>query len=70
MLPAIGLKGKPDHLDLVLLVRGDQEVGIHIAAVEQRYARQQVPCSQILNDGRSHRTIGRCRRVVSPWVIR
>ena len=35
MLPAIGPKGRPDHIDLVLALRRDQEVGIHIAAVEQ-----------------------------------
>ena len=34
MLPAIGPKGRSDDIDLVLLLRGDQEVGIHIAAVE------------------------------------
>ena len=60
VLPTIGPKGRPDHIDLVLL-RGHQEVGIHIAAVEQMCARQQVSCGQILDDGRSHRTIGRCR---------
>ena len=34
VLPAIGSKGGPNHINLVLL-RGHQEVGIHIAAVEQ-----------------------------------
>src|SRR5712691_1764902 len=35
MLPTIGPKRRPDHIDLVLVLRRDQEVGIHIAAVEQ-----------------------------------
>jgi hypothetical protein len=61
VLPAIGSIRGTDHIDLVLL-RGHQEVGIHIAAVEQMGARQQVACGQILDDGRAHRTIGRCRR--------
>ena len=38
MLPAIGPKGRADHIDLVLL-RGHQEVGIHVAAVEQALSR-------------------------------
>src|SRR6266702_7103902 len=57
MLPAVGPKGRPNHIDLVLL-RGHQEIGIHVAAVEQMGAREQVPSGQILDDGRSHRTIG------------
>ena len=61
MLPAVGPKGRPDHIDLVLLC-GHQEIGIDIAAVEQMGAREQVPSGQILDDGRSHRTIGRGRR--------
>ena len=34
MLPAIGSTRRADHIDLVLLLRGHQKVGIHIAAVE------------------------------------
>ena len=41
-LPAIGPKGRPDHIDLMLGLGGDQEVGIHIAAVEQVGAGQQI----------------------------
>ena len=44
MLPTIGPKGRPDYIDLVLALRRDQEVGIHVAAVEQMGARQQIPC--------------------------
>ena len=49
VLPTIGAKGRADHIDLVLL-RGHQEVGIHVAAVEQVRARQQVSCGS--NPGR------------------
>jgi len=34
MLPAIGPIGRADDIDLVLLLRGAQEVSIDIAAVE------------------------------------
>src|SRR5207245_8406346 len=44
MLPTIGPKGRPDHIDLVLALRRDEEVGIHVTAVEQMGARQQIPC--------------------------
>src|SRR5438552_17835324 len=44
MLPTIGPKGRPDHIDLVLALRRDEEVGIHGTAVEQMGARQQIPC--------------------------
>ena len=41
MLPAIRSTGRSDHIDLVLALRRDQEVGIHVAAVEQVGSRQQ-----------------------------
>jgi hypothetical protein len=42
-LPAIGPKGRPDDIDLVRGLGGNQKVGIHIAAVEQMGSWQQVP---------------------------
>jgi hypothetical protein len=39
MLSAIGPKGGAHHIDVMLAPCGDQEVGIHIAAVEQVGAR-------------------------------
>ena len=42
MWPTLGPKRRPDHIDLVLALRRDQEVGIHIAAVEQVGPRQQI----------------------------
>jgi hypothetical protein len=42
MLPAIGAEGGPHHIDLMLGLGRDQEVGIHVAAVEQMGARQQI----------------------------
>ena len=67
--PGVGPKGRPDHIDLVLL-RGHQEIGIDIAAVEQMGAREQGPSGHIRDDGRAHRPSGRGRRGVSPWGIR
>jgi hypothetical protein len=61
VLPAIGAKGRADHIKLVLL-RGHQAIGIHGATVEQLCARQQVPGGSILDDGRPHRPSGRGRR--------
>jgi hypothetical protein len=43
MLPAIGAEGGPRHSDLMLSLGRHQEVGIHIAAVEQVGSRQQLP---------------------------
>ena len=37
--PARGPTGRPDPIDLVLTLRGDQEGGIHVAAVEEGGAR-------------------------------
>jgi hypothetical protein len=34
-LPAIGAKGWSKHIDLMLGLGGDQEIGIHIATIEQ-----------------------------------
>jgi hypothetical protein len=42
MLPAIGAEGGPHHIDLMLSLGRHQEVGIHIAAVEQVGSRQQL----------------------------
>jgi hypothetical protein len=45
MLSAIGPKGGAHHIDVILVLCGDQEIGIHIAAVEQVGSRQQLPGS-------------------------
>jgi hypothetical protein len=44
MLPAVGPKGRPDHIDLMLPLGGDEEVGIHVTTVEQMGAREQITC--------------------------
>jgi hypothetical protein len=44
MLPAIGPKGRPDYIDLMLTLGGDEEVGIHVTTVEQMDAREQITC--------------------------
>ena len=59
MLPAIGPKGRPYDINLVLLLRGDQEVGIHGATVEQGRPWQQIPGCSVVFDRRSHHTIRR-----------
>jgi hypothetical protein len=59
MLPAIGAEGGPHHSDLMLGLGRHQEVGIHIAAVEQVGSRQQVPGGSIVHDRRPHDTIRR-----------
>jgi hypothetical protein len=41
-LPAVGPKGWPNHLNLMLGLRGDQEVRIVIAAVEEVYAWEDI----------------------------
>src|SRR5262245_34806519 len=35
VLPTAGPKRGPHHIDLVLTLRRDQEIGIHVAAVEE-----------------------------------
>ena len=62
MLPAVGPKGRPDHIDLMLPLGGDEEVGIHVTTVEQMGAREQITCGEVLYDDRAHCTIGRGRR--------
>jgi hypothetical protein len=42
MLSAIGPKGGAHHIDVILALCGEQEIGIHIAAVEQGGPRQQL----------------------------
>jgi hypothetical protein len=42
-LPAVGPKGRPDDIDLVPGLGGDQEVGIDIAAVEQVCPWEEIP---------------------------
>jgi len=61
VLPTRGPKGRSDHIDLVLRC-GHQEVGIDRAAVEPMGSRPEVSCRHILDDGRSHGTVGRGRR--------
>jgi hypothetical protein len=56
-LPAVGPKGRPDDIDLMLGLGGDQEVGIDIAAVEEVRARQQITLGQFVVDGGPHDTI-------------
>jgi hypothetical protein len=45
MLSAIGPKGGAHHIEVILVLCDDQEIGIHIAAVEQVGSRQQLPGS-------------------------
>jgi hypothetical protein len=66
-LVALRPKGRADHGDLRLGVGGDKECGIHIAAIEQRRAREEITIGQVWLDGRSHDAIrrgrwGRCHR--------
>jgi hypothetical protein len=42
-LPAIGPKGRPDDVDLVPGLGGDEEVRIDIAAVEQVCPGEEIP---------------------------
>ena len=56
VLPTIGPKGRSDHIDLVLL-RGHQEVGIDIAAVEQMGTRQESRAAKSWRMVRSHGTV-------------
>lgn len=50
MLPAIGAKGRPHHVDVIRALRRDQEGGIHVATVEQVGSRQQIPGCSVLRD--------------------
>jgi hypothetical protein len=59
MLPAIGPKGRADHMDVMLVLCGDQEVGIHIAAVKHVGAGQEITGGQIVHERRPHGTIRR-----------
>jgi hypothetical protein len=43
MLLAIRPKGGTDHINLILVLRRDETVGIHIATIEQVGPRQQLP---------------------------
>jgi len=62
MLPTIGPKRRSDHIDLVLALRCDQDVGIHRAAVEQVGPRQQITGGSVVCDRRPHHPIRRGRR--------
>jgi hypothetical protein len=41
-LRAIGAKGRAHHIDLMPGLGGDQELGIHIATIEQMCAGEEV----------------------------
>jgi hypothetical protein len=56
-LVAIGPKGWADDVDLTLSVAGDEEFGIHRAAVGQVRAGEEVTYRQVLVDGRAHHAI-------------
>jgi hypothetical protein len=60
MLPAIRPTRRPDHSDMVLALRRDQEVGIHVATIKQVGPRQQSTSGQVGFNRRPHHTI-RCR---------
>jgi hypothetical protein len=59
MLLAIGAEGGDHHIDLMLGLGRDQEVGIDIAAVEQVRAGQQITGGSIGHDRCPHDTIRR-----------
>jgi hypothetical protein len=58
MSPAIRSKGGTDRINLILALRRDETVGIHVATIEQVGPRQQLPGGYIVPDRRSHHTIG------------
>ena len=41
-LPTVGAKRRPNHIDLMLSLGGDQEVRVDIPAVEQVYAWEHI----------------------------
>jgi hypothetical protein len=58
-VPAVGPKGGPHAIDLMVRLGGDQEVRIHIAAVESGRAREQITLGKVAGDGGAHATIRR-----------
>jgi hypothetical protein len=61
-LPAVGPERRTDHIDLMLGLRGDQEVRIDIAAVQQVRAREKLSMREVTVDRRAHDAILRGRR--------
>ena len=59
MLSAIGPKGGAHHINVILALCGDQEIGIHIAAVEHMGAGQQLPGGSVVRDRRPHYAVRR-----------
>jgi hypothetical protein len=57
--PARGPKGWPDDIDLMQSLGGDQEVRIHIAAVESVRAREPITLGKVVVNGGTHDTIRR-----------
>jgi hypothetical protein len=57
--PTIGPKGRADPIDVMLALCGDQEVGIHIAAVQPVSAGQEITGGHIVHDRWPHDTIRR-----------
>ena len=57
MLPAIRPKSGTDHINLIVALRRDETVGIHIATIEQVGPRQQITLSKGVVDGGTHDTI-------------
>ena len=76
MLTAIRPKGRTHHIDLILVLRGHEEVGIHGAAVEKVPARQQIAHGSVVRNGGSHDKIRRAGgrgehlgdQIGLPWV--
>ena len=56
-LPTVGAKRRPNHLDLMLGLGGDQEVRIDRAAVEQVDTWENITIGSVLLDGGTHHTI-------------
>jgi hypothetical protein len=58
-LPTRGPKGGAYDIDLMVHLGRDQEVCIHIAAVESVCTREQITLGQVVVDGGAHDTIRR-----------
>jgi hypothetical protein len=62
-LPAIGPQGRPDDIDLMLGLGGDEEVRIDIAAVQQGRAREEFSRGEVtVNRGAHDAILRRSRR--------
>jgi hypothetical protein len=63
-LPTVGPKRRPNYIDLMLRLGGDEEVRIDISAVQQMRARAELPLGEVTVDRGAHDAIlrGRWRR--------